>query len=55
MLNGLSFEMQRDLLIEGWMSHDARWFTAVAEYFRIEAANRLNQTVAKELGRVAPA
>ena len=52
MLNRLSSEIQKDLLIRGWMSHDARWFMAVAEYFGIEAANRLNQMVARELGRV---
>jgi hypothetical protein len=52
MLSGLSFDVQKDLLIKGWMSHDARWFMAVAEHFGIEAANRLNQMVARELGRV---
>ena len=52
MLNHLSFDSQKDLLIKGWMSHDARWYMAVAEHFGIEAANRLNQMVARELGRV---
>jgi len=52
MSNRLSFEMEKDLLIKGWMSHDARWFMAVAEHFGIEAANRLNQIVARELGQV---
>jgi len=52
MLNHLSFDSQKDLLIKGWMSHDARWFMAVAEQFGIEAANRLNQMVARDLGRV---
>jgi hypothetical protein len=52
MLSGLSFDVQKDLLIKGWMSHDARWFMAVAEHFGIKAANRLNQMVARELGRV---
>jgi Family of unknown function (DUF6125) len=52
MLNNLSFDSQKDLLIKGWMSHDARWYMAVAEHFGIEAANRLNQMVARELGRV---
>jgi hypothetical protein len=51
MLNNLSFDSQKDLLIKGWMSHDARWYMAVAEHFGIEAANRLNQMVARELGR----
>ena len=52
MTNSLSFEMEKDLLIKGWMSHDARWFSAVREHFGIDAANRLNQTVCRELGRV---
>jgi len=30
MSNSLSFDDQKDLLIKGWMSHDARWFMAVA-------------------------
>lgn len=48
----LSFSEQKDLLIKGWMSHDARWFMAVAEHFGIETANRLNQFVCREIGRV---
>lgn len=52
MPNRLSFEMEKDLLIKGWMSHDARWFMAVAERFGIDAANRLNQVVCRELGQV---
>lgn len=52
LLNRLSLEIQKDLLIKGWMSHDARWFMAVAEHFGIDAANRLNQLVCRELGRV---
>ncbi len=52
MLNRLSFESQKNLLIKGWMSHDARWFMAVAENFGIDAANRLNQSVCRDLGKV---
>jgi hypothetical protein len=52
MPNNLSFEMEKDLLIKGWMSHDARWFMAVANHFGMDAANRLNQSVCRELGRV---
>jgi len=48
----LSFEMEKDLLIKGWMSHDARWFMAVTQHFGIDAANRLNQMVCRELGQV---
>jgi len=52
MSNSLSFEMEKDLLMKGWMSHDARWFMAVADRFGIDTASRLNQMVARELGRV---
>jgi len=52
MPNSLSFEMEKDLLIKGWMSHDARWFMAVAKHFGMDAANRLNQSVCREIGRV---
>jgi len=52
MTNSLSFEMEKDLLIKGWMSHDARWFMAVAKHFGMDAASRLNQTVCRELGRI---
>jgi hypothetical protein len=52
MLSSLSFDTQKDLLVKGWMSHDARWFMAVAENFGIDAANRLNQFVCREIGRV---
>jgi len=48
----LSFETEKDLLIKGWMSHDARWFMAVAKHFGIDAANRLNQLVCRDLGQV---
>ena len=52
MPNSLSFQMEKDLLIKGWMSHDARWFMAVAKHFGMDAANRLNQSVCREIGRV---
>ena len=52
MTSRLSFDVQKDLLIKGWMSHDARWYMAVAEHFGIAHANRLNQMVTRELGRV---
>ena len=52
MLSRLSFDTRKDLLIKDWMSHDARWYMAVVEHFGIEHANRLNQKVARELGRV---
>jgi len=39
-------------LIKCWMSHDARWFMAVAMEYGMEAANRLNRVAAHEVGRV---
>jgi hypothetical protein len=39
------------LLIKCWMSHDARWFMAVAGEYGMEAANRLNRVAAREVGR----
>lgn len=41
-----------DLLIKNWMSHDARWFMAVAGEFGLSAANRLNKIAAHDVGRV---
>jgi hypothetical protein len=52
MLSPLSFDTQKDLLVKGWMSHDARWFMAVTQHFGIDAANRLNQMVCRELGQM---
>ena len=40
------------LLIKNWMSHDARWFMAVAAEFGLQVTNRLNQRAAHELGKV---
>jgi hypothetical protein len=47
----LSPSEREALLIKGWMSHDARWFMAVTEHFGVDAANRLNQFVCREIGR----
>jgi len=51
-LSGLSHEERESLLIKCWMSHDARWFMAVAQAFGIETANRLNQAAAHEEGKI---
>lgn len=39
------------LLVKCWMSHDARWFMAVAEECGMAVANRLNRIAAHELGK----
>jgi hypothetical protein len=50
-LRGLLTAAEREaLLIKCWMSHDARWFTAVAAEFGLEVANRINKIAAHELG-----
>ena len=48
----LSREEREALLIKCWMSHDARWFMAVAQAFGLEAASRLNQVASHEEGKV---
>lgn len=48
----LSAEQRENLLIGSWMSHDARWFNAVAGAYGLEAANKLNRQASYELGRV---
>ncbi len=40
------------LLITCWMSHDARWFMAVAGEYGLQVTNRLNQIAAHEIGKV---
>jgi len=45
-------EEREALLIKCWMSHDARWFMAVAQAFGMEAANSLNQVASHEEGKV---
>jgi len=37
-VSALSREEREALLIKCWMSHDARWFMAVAQAFGLEAA-----------------
>lgn len=43
---------RESLLIKCWMSHDARWFMAVAKECGMQAANRLNEIAAHEIGKV---
>ena len=51
-LGRLSPSEREALLIKCWMSHDARWFAAVAREYGMPAANRLNRTAAHEIGKV---
>lgn len=50
-LAALSAEEREALLIKCWMSHDARWYTAVRNAFGVDAANKLNQIAAREQGK----
>jgi predicted DNA-binding protein len=50
-LRQLSSSEREALLIRCWMSHDARWFMAVALNYGIEVANRLNKIAAHETGK----
>ena len=51
LLGRLSPSDREALLIKNWMSHDARWFMAVAAEFGMQVTNRLNQRAAHELGK----
>jgi len=41
-----------DLLVRCWVSHDARWFMAVAREYGREAASRLNQEAVQAVAMV---
>jgi len=51
-LHRLSPSEREALLIRCWMSHDARWFMAVAREYGMPVTNRLNQIAAHEIGKV---
>ena len=55
-MSRLSHEQRETLLTRCWMTFDSRWFMAVAMAFGVEAASRLNKSVAHEVGKAeAPA
>jgi Family of unknown function (DUF6125) len=47
----LSPAEKEKLLRDMWVAHDGRWFLAVAAEFGFEAANKLNQTVLRSMGK----
>jgi len=51
LLGRLSTSDRETLLIQCWMSHDARWFMAVADECGMPAANRINQVAARAVGK----
>ena len=46
----LSDEQEKELLRKCWYTHDARWFTSVAQEFGLEAANKVNRRACRALG-----
>jgi len=48
----LALSEHKALLIKCWMSHDARWFMAVAQEYGLPVANQLNKIAAHEIGKV---
>jgi hypothetical protein len=51
-VGGMPGDEREALLVKCWMSHDARWYMAVAREFGLDAASRLNQQAARDEGRV---
>jgi hypothetical protein len=51
-LGRLSPSERETLLIKCWMSHDARWYMAVANEYGMPVVNRINRFAAHELGKV---
>jgi hypothetical protein len=45
-------EELRQLLIKGWMTHDAMWFRHCVEACGIETANRVNQAAVRSMAAV---
>ncbi len=52
LLRRLSPAEREALIVRCWISHDARWFMAVALEYGMEAGNRMNQAAAHEVGKV---
>jgi hypothetical protein len=51
-LANLSAPEREALIIQCWMSHDARWFMAAAMTCGLETAQRINRLAVREEGRV---
>jgi hypothetical protein len=47
----LTAEQREKILKENWFSHDGRWFLKVAQELGFDVANRLNQIVARSMGK----
>jgi hypothetical protein len=47
----LTSDRREKILKDNWFSHDGRWFLKVAQELGFDVANRLNQIVAKSMGK----
>lgn len=45
-------EQLKQLLLRGWMTHDAMWFKSALEELGIEAANRLNRAAIRSMAPI---
>ena len=53
LLSSVTVGQRIEILRKNWMSHEARWQMAVFQEFGWEKGNKLNQAVAREMGKVA--
>ncbi len=47
----LTPETRENLLKDMWLAHDSRWFIKTIEEYGLDAANKLNLTVMKSIGK----
>ena len=52
LLSSITNQQRIEILRKNWMSHEARWQMAVFQEFGWEKGNKLNQAVAREMGKV---
>jgi len=48
----LTPEQREKLLRDSWISHDGQWVLKTVQEFGFDAANKLNQAVARSLGKI---
>lgn len=47
----IGFEKREEILRNVWTLHDARWFVKTIERYGLDAANELNRTVIRSMGK----
>jgi hypothetical protein len=53
LLSSVTVGQRIEILRKNWMSHEARWQIAVFQEFGWEKGNKINQAIAREMGKVA--